>query len=191
MRANSQTRAVAFVVMSLCLVGMSCSGSALENPHKGSLVSLLPEKVGKYGRNPDIHTPRHLAVGVEYYQQSLNGTDALGTEYWVSDDKSKNLGIIVVNFSSAEGAKEALKKLQKWLYEGQGKPANAKIKEGAKRKGFSSVGERFEMCKESGGGCKVSEIIWTNGSVLFILSATLNELNRGTDLLDFESEFPY
>lgn len=165
-----------FVCLAVVVTG-ACSSGSLPDPYKGTWDELMPKQVGNYKMDDfQAMDNQRKASGV------IGGVQA---NYKLPDGKT--VFFSVINFYSADAAKEHLHMLEQREWSGR---TLLKSTDGPKKKGWSQVGDRVEVTEDVPGKKKVSIVLWTNGSVMFMASNVRMEQNAG-DVLDFESIYPY
>lgn len=168
-----------FVLLTLLTIsgfvyGLPQNGKSL-GVYKGDVGALAAKEIGIF--KLAVSNPANAEM-----LKALNGTAGLENLYQASD--SNKLMVILVNFPSAEAAKAGLKIFQQHEFDNW-----TILEQGPKQINGSPVGERVvvkEKSSEAGKGDRV--VLWTNGSVLFIVGT------RGVDdssPTEFEKNFPY
>jgi hypothetical protein len=184
----------------LLAFAVPCGAQSL-NTYKGKAADLLPKSVGDYEKEP-FHTPgRTMGLGeerVKEYQDRFGLTDYFVTLYHAPNDKYLRLTVLV--FKSPSGAKDAIDRFNSRYRESleYTPPITPKKIRGV------VVGERYatERKRRKKTGPPKADVVWTNGSVLFIVdnipTPRTKERREGRvwstdfkDLLSFESKFPY
>jgi hypothetical protein len=154
--------------------GLPQNGKSL-GIYKGDVGALAAKEIGSF--KLAVSNPADAEM-----LKALNGTAGLEDLYQSSDNRK--LMVILVNFPTAEAAKAGLKVFQKHEFDSW-----TILEQGPKQINGSPVGERVvvrEKGSEAGKGDRV--VLWTNGSVLFIVGT------RGVDdssPTEFEKSFSY
>jgi len=193
--------ALLLLIVSIVLF-FALSNKSLGN-YNGSLSDLFPDKIGDFKK---VSTPSHWKADAPPY---LKVKDSYLASYQIPEvapppsREKPPLGhcdatLSVLNFFSTDEAKEGMKEIRRQQFSdtlGDGKP-EFQITEGSKKKGLSTVGDRFEIVGNIPMG-RVFAVMWTNGSVLFFLKHTgfprtkEQEVQCEKDIRDFESSFSY
>lgn len=164
-----------FIVASVLSIS-ACRSSSL-GTFKGLLEPLFPGQIGKYAKDtgnasvPEYMSKREDLGFIEYKNfVYLSVPDRIGVNVTAFNYASPEQATKALSLAKAEGLK-------------QGKIADA----GEKKKGWSTVGERFVGTNDGIFGT-VYKICWTNGSVLFCAFETAENSSAVNEI---EDKFPY
>lgn len=159
----------------LTIAGLLPQNGKSLGTYKGDVNTLVAKEVGSFklaGTRP--------ADGEML--KALNGT--AGAENFYQSADNRRLMFVLVNFSSAESAKAGLKIFQKHEFDGW-----TILEQGPKQINGSPVGDRVIVKEKSSDAAKGDRVLlWTNGSMLFIVGT------RGADdnsPIEFEKSFSY
>lgn len=194
-QVNTRNRRKIFLISGAALTTMivvvlffALSAESLGN-YAGHLSDLFPEKVSKFVKGENAYNAQiaEQIKAKEVYQAVYHSAPP---------DKPFGFEVEADNFLSNEDAKEEAKKLI--LDKLSGKlvdgAARYKVDKGAKKMGWSTVGDRYEVRGDIPMG-SMTYVIWTNGSVLFTIrgGGRNNEEAKSVEraILDFERDFPH
>src|SRR5437762_4876479 len=150
---TSSTRILLIQIFSVLFV-VSCGSKSL-GTFKGMVDGLLPQKVGSYTKETQVGRFTSEIPNAEGFIEYKVVGYVASKDNWVL--------LMAANFNSRENATKALTAVKAKAFKLDSNNVKAS---GEKRKGTSSVGERFEGVSKSLFGPQYL-IYWTNGSVLF------------------------
>ena len=164
------------IVLGLSLFSCGPASDGSLGTFKGSMTDLAPKTVGTYQLGRGQELPKDDKSLSEF--QAIGGT----MDKYVSGNNE--LIFSAYNFESPEKAKTGF---DKW----KEKISTMHLKtqeEGPKKKGANVVGDRI-LAKGDSDFSASEVVVWTNGSVLFAVSASKKD--NANDPLEFEKKFTY
>jgi hypothetical protein len=163
-----------FVISLLVVCASSCGEPAR---FRGSVRDLVPKQVGNYRLAGEVK-PIDIAPATKYDNNALRLREGVNARYASPDQKY--LSLQVINYSSAQDAEEARRRMQENI---EKLLTQARITGSSKtNKERRVTGQRMIVQDFSPG---IHEIIWTDTSLLYTLAGDNLEL-----LLQFEKDLP-
>lgn len=170
-------------------MSVGCSNSSSLGTYTRSIRYLVPGEVGnyKFEKIYDTQQPHKF----KKYFENLPLTDYALADYKQANATGHARGEIILIACKTPSSETALRILQRINDDYYSGPAvKGTDNKEAKRKGVTVVGSRTELARDQPVGRVISVVVWTNGSVVFVLYPVVDRV-MNDDLLAFENAFPY
>jgi hypothetical protein len=176
------------IIVSLFLFSAACSNRSSLGQYQGATRDLVPGEVGKY-RFEKLYDSQKDNKFKKYFD-NLPQTDYILSDYKEANKTGQYQGEIIVVACKTPSPETANRILERIYADYYGARGSSNASKEPKQKGGSVVGTRTELTVERSSDREITGIVWTNGSVVFVLRPVA-DFPMNEDLLGFEKQYPY